>query len=109
MKSRISKLTITSLLLFSMGLTTVVVADNNNRTAPAKVLKSLPWINLTVPYTTTVQELAGMYYSDENDYPIIYNANRGLISKSFKLRKGMIVKIPVTDKFTDQPELLGWN
>lgn len=110
MKSRISKLSIVSSLLLSMGLTTVVMADNNNTTtALAKVSKSFPWINLTVPYATTVQELAGMYYSDENDYVIIYNANKDVIPKSLKLRKGMIIKIPVTDKFTDQPERLGWN
>jgi len=53
--------------------------------------------------------LAQRYYNDENDYMIIVNANKGLFNSNLILRKNTEVKIPITPKFTDQPEILGWN
>jgi len=67
------------------------------------------WINTRVPYDISVKELAERYYGDASEYPIIVEANKGLIGKDLIVRKDTEIKIPVTDKFTDQPEILGWN
>jgi hypothetical protein len=94
--------------VLSFGLAITVSAEE--LTPPTGEMgKNLPWIDLTLPYTMTLQELAGMYYSDENDYTIIYDANRDVVPKTLQVEKGMLIKIPVTEKFEDQPLILGWN
>lgn len=68
------------------------------------------WINITISSNdVTLGDLASTYYADATETEVIYNANKGTIGKSRKLRKGMKLEIPVTDKFRDQPEHLGWR
>ena len=68
------------------------------------------WINITVKSNkVTLEDLASSYYGDVKDADIIYDANRDVIKKNRKLKKGMKLEIPVTDKFRDQPEHLGWR
>jgi len=68
------------------------------------------WINITISSNdVTLEDLASSYYGDVKDANIIYDANRDLIGKSRRLKKGMTLEIPVTDKFRDQPEHLGWR
>ena len=106
MKNRFITWTIVAVM--SLGLTTTVTAEE--LTPPTgEVGQNLPWIDLEVPYSMTIHELAGMYYSDEQEYHVIYNANKGVIPKSLRVSKGTLIKIPVTDKFEDQPLMLGWN
>jgi len=67
------------------------------------------WITTRVPYDISARELAQKYYGDENDYQIIVNANKGIIGKNLMFKKNTEVKIPITEKFRDQPEKIGWN
>ena len=73
-------------------------------------VEGMTWVNITVRFNdTTLEDLASTYYSDIHEADTIYNANREIIGKDKKLVKNMILKIPVTEKFKDQPEHLGWN
>ena len=103
MKKIISKFSIIVLL----ATTNIAVAEQLEPIGQA--VKNLPWIEIRVPYNMKTSELAGIYYSDENDYTVIYNANRGRIPSNMYLRKGMSLVIPVTEKFKDYPEKIGWN
>jgi len=91
------KLITFSLLVATLGSTTLAVAQN------------FSWINTRVNYDISVKELAERYYGDASDYTIILNANKGLIGSNLIVHKNTEIKIPVTEKFRDQPEILGWN
>ena len=68
------------------------------------------WINITISSNQiTLEDLASSYYGDVKDAHIIYDANTNIIGKDHKLYEGMQLAIPVTDKFRDQPEHLGWR
>jgi phage tail protein X len=68
------------------------------------------WINITVEFDdTTLEDLASTYYGDVTESETIYQANKEVIGKNRKLRAGMVLEIPVTEKFRDQPEHLGWR
>jgi len=68
------------------------------------------WINITVEFNdTTLEDLASTYYGDVAESETIYQANKEVIGKNRKLRAGMVLEIPVTEKFRDQPEHLGWR
>ncbi len=71
--------------------------------------KDFSWINTRVAYDTTAKELAQKYYGDASDYMIIVKANKGIIKKNHTIHKNTEIKIPITEKFRDQPEILGWN
>ncbi len=111
MLKKLFKLGIGASLVLSMGLTTQLIADgSNNNGGVGHVTQGMSWITIRVPYPNmTLQELAQKYYGDANDYLIIYNANKNIIGKNLKLRRDMEIRIPITDKFTDQPEILGWQ
>ena len=71
---------------------------------------NMTWTNITIESEdVTLEDLASTYYGDVKDADIIYNANRDVIGKDKKLHSGMHLKIPITDKFRDQPEHLGWR
>ena len=98
-----------SLVLF-LGATNFAMADGNESTEEDSSSTEISgWINTRIPYDISAKELAQRYYNDENDYMIIVNANKGLFNSNLILRKNTEVKIPITPKFTDQPEILGWN
>lgn len=68
------------------------------------------WINITIESNSvTLSDLASTYYGDASETEIIYNANKDVIAKNRKLQAGMVLEIPVTEKFRDQPEHLGWR
>ncbi|CAA6816946.1 MAG: Unknown protein [uncultured Sulfurovum sp.] len=68
------------------------------------------WINITISTNdVTLEDLASSYYADASETEVIYNANRDVIGQNRQLRKGMKLQIPVTDKFREQPEHLGWR
>ncbi len=70
----------------------------------------MTWTEITIESEdVTLEDLASTYYGDVKDAYIIYNANRDVIGKDKKLHIGMHLKIPITDKFRDQPEHLGWR
>lgn len=109
MKNRFFKWGVGVSLLVSMGLTNVLMAESSKyelKEAP----KNMTWVNIVVHSNdTTLEDLASTYYGDVNEASLIYDANREVIPKSKKLKKGMKLKMPVTDKYIDQPEHLGWN
>ena len=71
---------------------------------------NITWTNITIDSEeVTLEDLASTYYGDVKDAYIIYNANRNVIGKDKKLHGGMHLKIPITEKFRDQPEHLGWR
>jgi len=111
MKNKFLKLGLGVSLLMGMGLNTVAVADEEVQGAvsSSEVVQGFTWVDVRLPANMTIQELAQMYYGDENEYPVIQKANPKVVGKKTHLSKGMTIKIPVTDKFTDQPERLGWN
>jgi len=95
----------------AMGISLLVGINTLNATegvSTPEVTHGTPWINIRLPYSMTVKELAGIYYGSATEANTIVSANRGIRSKGATLRKNMIVRIPVTANFTDQPERLGW-
>jgi hypothetical protein len=67
------------------------------------------WTVTRPTYDVTVEELAKMYYGDANDYIYILEANKHILHGSHLVKKDTRIKIPITPKFRDQPERLGWN
>ena len=101
MKTKLVKLTLgTSLLL---GLT-VVNAQKMN----ANIVHGTPWVETRLAYGMTVQELAEKYYGNSTEAIEIVKKNKRISNSATFLSKDMLVSIPVTRNFTDQPELLGW-
>jgi len=109
MNKRIGMLGMSLTLLVSIGSTTSLVAEEHKSTKLTES-ESKAWTNITVPSDeTTLEDLASTYYGDVKEATLIYTANRGVIPVSKTLHKGMILKMPLTSKFRDQPEHLGWN
>ncbi|HHD82297.1 MAG TPA: hypothetical protein ENK94_03805 [Campylobacterales bacterium] len=68
------------------------------------------WINVTIEEEgVTLSDLASGYYADATETEVIYQANKKLLGKSRKIKKGMTLMIPVTEKFRDVPEHLSWR
>ena len=65
-----------------------------------------PWVEIVVEDDLDIYQLALKYYKDKREYKQIYLANRDIIGKSLKIRNGMSLKIPITDKFEEQPMLI---
>lgn len=111
-KQKLMKLSLGITTLLFLGMTQVSFANGtgDNHTKLSKTTKlSTSWITTRVPYDISAKELALNYYGDENEYPIIVNANKEIIDKNLMFKKNTEVKIPVTEKFRDQPEIIGWN
>jgi len=66
-------------------------------------LITVPWIEVQVENDVDIYQLALRYYKDKQEYKQIYVANRDVIGRDLKLRNGMSLKIPMTEKFEDQP------
>ena len=110
MLKKLFKFGIGASLVLSIGLTTLIANESSNNDGVGHVTQGMTWITIRVPYPNmTLRELAKKYYGDANEYLIIYKANKNVIGKDMKLRKNMKIHIPVTSKFTDQPEILGWQ
>ena len=99
MKQKLIQLATACSLMLVMGASNLLMASNG-----------MTWINITIRFNdTTLEDLASTYNADVKEADTIYNANKDIIGKNKKLQKNMILKIPVTEKFKDQPEHLGWN
>jgi len=109
MKERISKFGMSMVLILLLG-NTILTAKETTLDNLMEVFKHTTWSNITVPTTeTTLEDLASTYYGDQGEALLIYNANRDIISENKVLRIGMILKLPITEKFIEQPEYLGWR
>ena len=68
-----------------------------------KLKSNTPWIDIVVEDDLDIYQLALLYYKDKKEYKQIYIANRDVIGKNYKIKNGMSLKIPITDKFEEQP------
>ncbi len=108
MKKRLCVLTFSASLLIFLGATTNLSATESS--VLSELPKKMTWTNIVVEFNdTTLEDLASTYYGDVKEASMIYEANRAVIPKSKKLHKGMKLKLPITEKFRDQPERLGWQ
>lgn len=113
---QILKMSLGVALLLWMGMSSVAVAENSEGVEKSETTVS-GWVNTRIPYDISTKEIAERYYSNANDYMIIVNGNqdlvkRGLIYKKgsdYIVKKNTEIKVPITEKFQDQPEILGWN
>jgi hypothetical protein len=102
MLRRISKLTLgTGVALLLIWGTALVAKD--------EVVLPPSWTTTRVTYNISVKELAKRYYGDANDYKLILKANKDILRGKHIVPKNTEIKIPITSKFRDQPEKLGWN
>ena len=110
MKNRLLKCSFVVSVFILLGTTNVLFATESTKLELSEAPKNMTWVNIVVASSeTTLDDLASTYYGDVKEATLIYEANRGVIPKSKILIKGMKLKLPVTDKFIDQPEHLGWN
>jgi len=110
MKNQLFKCSFIVSVLILLGTPHVLSATESHKLELTEAPKNMTWVNIVVySSTTTLADLASTYYGDVKEASLIYEANKEVIPKSKKLFKGMKLKIPVTDKFIDQPEHLGWN
>jgi nucleoid-associated protein YgaU len=110
MTKQLLKWSFTASVLILLGTTNALFATESTQLELTEAPKDIVWVNIVVASSeTTLADLASTYYGDVKEASLIYEANKGIIPKSKRLQKGMKLKIPVTDKFIDQPEHLGWH
>ena len=110
MKNRLLKCSFTVSVFIFLGTPNALFATESSKLELSEAPKNITWVNIVVASSeTTLADLASTYYGDVKEASLIYEANKNVIPKSKKLKKGMKLKMPVTDKFIDQPEHLGWH
>jgi len=110
MKNRLFKLSLIASVFIFLGTTNTLFATESTKLELSQTPKDITWVNIVVGSSeTTLEDLASTYYGDVKEASLIYEANKNVIPKSKKLREGMKLKMPVTSKFIDQPEHLGWR
>jgi len=110
MRNQRIKWSFTVSVLIFLGTTSVLSSLETRELELTEAPKNMTWVNIVVfSNKITLADLASMYYGDEGESSLIYNANKDIIPKDKQLEKGMHLKLPVTDKFIDQPEYLGWH
>jgi hypothetical protein len=77
--------------------------------ANEKVTLPPSWTTTRITYDISVEELAQRYYGDSKEYKLILEANKDILGGRHTVPKNTEIKIPITPKFRDQPERLGWN
>ncbi len=102
MIKRVLTFTLTLGVVSILFLSTTAVANDKVTLPPS-------WTTTRVTYDITVEELAQRYYGDKSDYKLILEANKKILRGSHIVPKNVEIKIPITPKFRDQPEKLGWN
>ena len=93
-------------LVVSLGAISLSAQEGKPKDTIPEIIEHTPYMVTRVSVPTTLKKLAKRYYDDENDYIIIQKANKKL---NMNIPRNTEVKIPITDKFTDQPEQLGWK
>jgi hypothetical protein len=94
-------------MILTISVTTTLSAEEGKplEKVPEKI-EHTPYMTTRVSQATTLKKLAQRYYGDENEYIIIKKANIGI---GMNVPRNTEVRIPVTDKFKDQPEQLSWQ
>jgi hypothetical protein len=110
MKNKFLKWGVSISLLAFMGLSNVAIAGESTKHELTEAPKNITWVDIVIySNETTLEDLASSYYGDVNEADFIYEANKDVIPKTKKLKKGMKLKLIVNDKYIDQPEHLGWS
>ncbi|SFV51514.1 hypothetical protein MNB_SV-12-778 [hydrothermal vent metagenome] len=68
-----------------------------------EIVDTSSWIEIVVEDGIDIYQLALRYYGDEKEYKQIYLANQNRIGKDLKLEDGMLLQIPMTEHFEEQP------
>ncbi len=102
MLRKIFTLTLSVSAVSILFFTTTAVAED-------RVVLPPSWTTTRITYDISVEELAQRYYGDKNDYKLILEANKKILRGSHIVPKNTPIKIPITPKFRDQPEKLGWK
>jgi len=98
------------ILTFSLSIGVAsVIFSGTTLVASEKVTLPLSWTTTRITYDITVEELAQRYYGDSKEYKLILEANKNILRGRHTVPKHTEIKIPITSKFRDQPEQLGWN
>ncbi len=98
------------ILTFSLSIgATSVLFLGTALVAKDKVVLPPSWTTTRITYNISVEELAKRYYGDSKDYKYILEANKNILRGNHIVPKNTEIKIPITPKFRDQPEQLGWN
>jgi hypothetical protein len=71
-----------------------------------KDLPSPLWIEIIVEDGVNIFELALKYYGDREEYKEIYQYNKDTIGENLEIVDGMLLKIPITTLFKEQPMIL---
>jgi phage tail protein X len=94
----------------SLGVSSMILSTTNLLVADSsKVVLPPSWTTTRITYDITVEELAQRYYGNSKDYKLILKANKKILRGRHTVPKNTEIKIPITEKFRDQPEQLGWN
>jgi len=94
----------------SLGVSSMILSTTNLLVADSsKVVLPSSWTTTRITYDITVEELAQRYYGYSKDYKLILKANKKILRGRHTVPKNTEIKIPITEKFRDQPEQLGWN
>ena len=109
MKKEFLKFGLVISIMLGLETSSLFAQEGKSKDEIPSFVEHTPYMKTRVSFDTTYKELALKYYGDENDYMIIFKANVKRLGKSQKIRKHTEVTIPVTKKFKDQPEQLGWN
>lgn len=96
-------------ILSALVLMIVMSMTLEARKITPPIVHGKPWIETRLTYSITALELAQKYYGNTAEVRELINANKHIISGNEMLTKDMIIKIPVTNNFKEQPERLGWN
>lgn len=67
------------------------------------------WIEVVVENCIDIHELALKYYSNREEYLNIYAANKNVINSDLEIYNGMLLKIPMTENFREQPIMLNMD
>jgi hypothetical protein len=98
------------ILTFSLSIGTAsVIFLGTTLVANEKVILPPSWTTTRITYDITVKELAQRYYGDSKEYKLILEANKNILRGRHTVPKNTEIKIPITPKFRDRPERLGWN
>lgn len=73
---------------------------------PISLNKNTQWVEIVIEDNLNIRELALKYYSSHDEYMKIYTANSDVIPSNLELHNDMILKIPITKNFKEQPMIL---
>jgi hypothetical protein len=96
------------MFLSSLLLLSFLGMEAQARKMTPPVVYGKPWIETRLTYSITASELAQKYYGNTEEVSELIKANKIIQNAADMLTKDMIIHIPITNNFKEQPEHLGW-